>query len=70
MLHSLYQFALTFIMFHISYAYKAEAEAVEMCKDVALTAWIAVLEPGATQHPLLLQDSEAISWKRGKISMD
>ena len=53
-----------------SKAYKAEAEAVEMCKDVALTAWIAVLEPGATQHPLLLQDSEAISWKRGKISMD
>ena len=37
-----------------------------MCKDIALTARIAVLEPGATQHTLLLQDSEAKRGKGGK----
>ena len=51
-------------------AYEAEAEAVEMCKDIALTAWIAVLEPGAPHHHLLLQDSESISLNKGKISVD
>lgn len=37
-----------------------------MCKDIALTARIGVLEPGATQHTLLLQDCEAKRGKGGK----
>ena len=51
-----------------SKAYEAEAEAVEMCKDVALTSRIAVLEPGAPQHTFLLQDSESSSWNRESVS--
>ena len=52
--------------FHLPKAYEAEAEAVEMCKDIALTARIGVLEPGASQHTLLLQDCEAKRGKGGK----
>ena len=44
-------------------AYEAEAEAVEMRKDIALTTRIAVFVPGATQKALLLQDGEPISQK-------
>ena len=42
-------------------AYQAEAEAVKMCKDIALTTGVDVLQPGPSQRTLLLQDGESAS---------
>ena len=43
-------------LLHCQRPHKEEAEAAEMCEDIALTAREAVLQPGAPQHALLLQD--------------
>ena len=54
-------------LLHCQRPHKEEAEAVEMCEDIALTAQETVLQPGAPQHALLLQDGESVSGKYQKI---